>query len=71
MLPLSGPAITYRTTGLEPSSKKTNPRSLQHATVSNFCLFALISFGITFALLVISLVFSVLVSILYHVNLHY
>ena len=48
--------------GLEPSSVITEPRYLKLVTVSNLCLFTLISVLMPLVLCVISLVFSALIS---------
>ena len=55
-------AILESISGLEPSSVITEPRYLKFVTVSNFCLFTLISVLMPLVLFVISLVFSALIS---------
>ena len=55
-------AILEGISGLEPSSVITEPRYLKLVTVSNLCLFTLISVLMPLVLCVISLVFSALIS---------
>ena len=56
-------AILESISGLEPSSVITEPRHLKLVTVSNFCLFALISVLMPLVLFVVSSVFLALISL--------